>query len=108
MAIDGVTGAVLWELGGRAGDFEDLSEGRATGFSWQHDARWLDEEAGILSLFDNGVAWPHVDAPYSQGRVVRLDFTARTAELLHAYPSLQRARASSQGSVQVLDLGAEG
>ncbi|KAK5708195.1 hypothetical protein LTR97_000735 [Elasticomyces elasticus] len=105
MGIDGKTGEVMWELGGHSEDFEDLSDGLASDFSWQHDARWLDEEAGIMTLFDNGVAWPHVDAPYSEGRVIRVDVEKHTAELLHTYVSLQHARSSSQGSVQFIDTG---
>ena len=105
MLIDGRTGDVMWELGGHSDDFEDLSDGAASDFSWQHDARWLDEEAGLMTLFDNGVAWPHVDAPYSEGRVIRVDAEKHTAELLHSYVSLQHARSSSQGSVQFLDTG---
>lgn len=39
--IDGKSGEVLWQLGGAHNDFKDLSEGLATDFSWQHDARWI-------------------------------------------------------------------
>ncbi|KAK0353840.1 hypothetical protein LTR02_010564 [Friedmanniomyces endolithicus] len=105
MSINGVTGEVMWQLGGHSEYFTDLSNGLASDFSWQHDARWLDEEAGILTLFDNGVAWPHVDAPYSQGKVILLDLENRTAELLHSYTTLQHVRSSSQGSVQFIDIG---
>ncbi|KAF2774079.1 hypothetical protein EJ03DRAFT_240441, partial [Teratosphaeria nubilosa] len=100
--IDGKTGNVLWALGGDATDFVDLSHGAASGFSWQHDARWLSEEDGVISLFDNSYAWPHTDGPYSQGRIIQLDQTNGTATLLHSYLSLQHARSSSQGSVQLL------
>lgn len=100
MTIDGRTGEILWELGGHSDDFTDLSDGKASGFSWQHDARWLSEEEGLLSLFDNGVAWPHVDVPYSEGRIIQLDLANRTATLMHEFLSLARPRSSSQGSVQ--------
>ncbi|KAK5138535.1 hypothetical protein LTR08_000123 [Meristemomyces frigidus] len=107
MCIDGQTGDVLWQLGGRSTDFRDLSQGKASDFSWQHDARWLSEEDGLLSLFDNGVAWPHVDVPYSEGRIIHIDVTNRTATLLHSYRSLASPRSSSQGSVQPIS-GAHG
>ncbi|GAB1734346.1 hypothetical protein NU195Hw_g7656t1 [Hortaea werneckii] len=99
MTVDGKSGEVLWELGGHSTDFEDLSDGKASGFSWQHDARWLDEEEGLLSLFDNGVAWPHVDVPYSEGRIIKLDLDAMTAELVQNFISPSHPRSSSQGSI---------
>jgi hypothetical protein len=37
--IDGETGSVIWTLGGKQNDFQDLSEGSAIDFAWQHDAR---------------------------------------------------------------------
>ncbi|KAK5128956.1 hypothetical protein LTR85_000289 [Meristemomyces frigidus] len=107
MCIDGKTGDVLWELGGRSEDFLDLSDGKASDFSWQHDARWLSEEEVLLSVFDNGVAWPHVDAPYSEGLVIKMDIENRTAALVQSYRSPSRPRSSSQGSVQPIK-GADG
>ncbi|KAK5116460.1 hypothetical protein LTR62_008009 [Meristemomyces frigidus] len=102
MTINGVTGQVMWELGGRSDEFKDLSNGKASDFSWQHDARWVDEEQGILSLFDNGYAWPHFNAPYSEGRFIKINFEAQTAELIQSFPSSGHALSSSQGSVQVI------
>lgn len=96
------TGEILWVLGGDRNEFKDLSDGAATNFKWQHDARWISEEDGILTLFDNSEAGVlHVDAPYSQGRMLRLDVKNRTATLLHSYVSLQQTRTPSQGSLQV-------
>lgn len=99
MTVDGKTGEILWELGGHSTDFEDLSDGKASGFSWQHDARWINEDEGLISLFDNGVAWPHVDVPYSEGRIIKLDFDAMTAELVQNFVSPSHPRSSSQGSI---------
>nr|POE86519.1 hypothetical protein CFP56_46703 [Quercus suber] len=98
--IEGGSGNVLWALGGHATDFLDVSHGAATNFRWQHDARWLSEDDGIISLFDNGVAWPHMDAPHSQGLMIQLNTTDKTVSLLHSYQSLQHTRSSSQGSLQ--------
>jgi hypothetical protein len=100
--INGTSGEVIWGLGGHTDDFMDLSNGAASDFSWQHDARWLNREDGVISLFDNSYAWPHSNAPNSQGRIIQLDFEKRTAKLLHSFVSLQHARSSSQGSVQLL------
>ena len=65
--VESMTGNILWKLGSDAGDFEDLSQGDATGFQWQHDARWISEDEAIISLFDNGITHKHPDAAYSQG-----------------------------------------
>lgn len=97
------TGEILWILGGRDNQFKDLSDGRATDFKWQHDARWVSEEEGILTLFDNSKAGPlHVDAPNSRAMFIKLDIPNRTAKLVQSLESLQRILASSQGSVQML------
>jgi hypothetical protein len=110
--IDGQSGEVLWQLGGRHNDFTDLSEGLATDFSWQHDARWIglpsdaNGEKGVytISFFANGMAGPlHVDATHSNGRIVRIDTNVMTAELLQSFDSYHsRILASSQGSVEIL------
>lgn len=39
--INGTTGDIIWILGGKRNSFEDLSDGRATAFAWQHDARMV-------------------------------------------------------------------
>ena len=109
--IDGKSGEVLWQLGGAHNDFKDLSEGLATDFSWQHDARWIglpsdpNGEKGIytISFFANGMAGVlHVDATHSNARIVRLDTNAMTAELLQSFSNYQHTLASSQGSVEIL------
>ena len=102
--IDGTTGKPIWTLGGGYNDFDDLSDGLASAFTWQHHARWLSQEEGLLSLFDNGCAGPlHVDRPYSKGTILQLDVANRTATHLQSYLSLQHTRAASQGSVQLLE-----
>lgn len=96
-------GDLLWVLGGRRNQFTDLSGGDALDFKWQHDARWVSEEEGIVSLFDNKEAGPlHVDGYNSRGMMLQLDVANRTVELLHTYESLDQTRAPSQGSMQVL------
>ncbi|KAF2487647.1 ASST-domain-containing protein [Neohortaea acidophila] len=106
--INGSSGEIIWILGGHrsTNQFTDLSDGKATGFQWQHHARWLSFEDKILSLLDNGIAGPlHVDAPYSKGLILQLDTNKFTAEVLHEYISLGKARAASQGSLQRLPNG---
>lgn len=56
--IDRMTGAVLWQLGGRQNEFTFVNEtmidnnGMPQAFAFQHDARRLPN--GNLTLFDNG------------------------------------------------------
>lgn len=106
--INGTTGETIWILGGgeQSNQFTDLSDGLATGFQWQHHARWISEDEGVLSIMDNGVAGPlHVDAPYSKGILIGLDQEKLTATHLQSYISLEKAKAASQGSVQLLPNG---
>lgn len=97
------TGETLWILGGRDNQFTDLSDGKATNFKWQHDARWISESDGLLSLFDNEKAGAlHVDAARSRALILQIDVQNRTVTLLHEYFSAEGILAASQGSVQVL------
>ncbi|OCT54898.1 Arylsulfotransferase [Cladophialophora carrionii] len=99
----GPDGQMLWILGGQRNQFQDLSGGEALTFRWQHDARWVDEEAGIITLFDNKEGGPlHIDGPYSRGMMLQLDVPNRTVTFLHSYISLHHTRAPSQGSTQYL------
>lgn len=103
ICISGTTGEILWGFGGRATDIEDLDDGTASDFRWQHDARWIDEENGILGVFDNGGTERHCDhTPYSRGRIIQLDVENKTARNLHSYASHDLLRATSQGSFQFL------
>ncbi|KAK4619983.1 hypothetical protein CLAFUW4_11465 [Fulvia fulva] len=96
-------GETLWILGGRDNQFKDLSDGKATDFRWQHDARWFSEKDGIITLFDNQKAGPlHKDASHSRALFIQLDIPNKTAKLVHELSSLQGILASSQGSVQTL------
>ncbi|KAK3691322.1 hypothetical protein LTR37_018683 [Vermiconidia calcicola] len=103
ICVSSTTGEILWGFGEPSADFEDLSDDKASGFRWQHDARWVDEEKGILGLFDNALEERHwYDAPYSEGKLIHLDVHNKTAKLLHSYKSLQSARSTSQGSFQYI------
>lgn len=101
--VDGRTGDVLWTLGGKVNDFTDLSNGVATDFSWQHDARWLDDNT--VTLFDNTAHVNRDAEASSRGMRIRLDYTARTAELEVAYHHPQTLKSTSQGNMQTLDNG---
>ncbi|KAH6962658.1 ASST-domain-containing protein [Ilyonectria sp. MPI-CAGE-AT-0026] len=93
--INGVTGEIIWNLGGPNNEFEDLSDGDATNFSWQHHARYL-------SLFDNGGSMIEA-ASESRGILLDLDIDRRTATLRVSYYHPQQMRSLSQGDVQILE-----
>ena len=101
--IDGKTGDILWHLGGKNNSFNDLSNGRATNFKWQHDARWRNHDMSI-SIFDNSAYFgDNVDA--ARGIIVALDTTYMTAELSAEYDHPDGYIAESQGSLQILSNG---
>ncbi|EPS29320.1 hypothetical protein PDE_04269 [Penicillium oxalicum 114-2] len=103
VSIDGVTGDVLWTLGGKTNDFEDLSSGQATGFSWQHDARW--QGTNRITLFNNAANGDLSQQKISFGALIELDLVNRRAELVQTYYHPQQLAAVSQGNVQILDSG---
>ncbi|GLA19044.1 hypothetical protein AnigIFM62618_006706 [Aspergillus niger] len=99
--IDKDTGEVLWTLGGKLNEFHDLSDGQATNFAWQHDARW--HANNTLTLFDNASHSNDDPDNESRGVVIDLDVAARQASLRAEYYHPQQMRSLSQGNVQVLD-----
>ncbi|KAH6889139.1 ASST-domain-containing protein [Thelonectria olida] len=100
--VDGQTGDILWNLGGQDNEFQDLSEGAATNFSWQHHARWHNDTQSI-SLFDNRGASTIEGPSESRGMVVDVDVDSRTAVLRASYYHPQQMTSLSQGNVQILD-----
>ncbi|KXL46608.1 hypothetical protein M433DRAFT_208855 [Acidomyces richmondensis BFW] len=107
--ISGQNGSILWALGGdveEPQDFEDISDGEATSFKWQHDARIISEDdkgAMAISLFDNRISRrDYSDRRGSQGRIIRLNLDRRTVELDIVFSSLNKIRSTSQGSVQIV------
>lgn len=99
--LDGRTGEILWILGGGRNGFEDLSDGRATNFAGQHDARWHDNYT-IITLFDNGADYETHDAEWSRGMRLAVNTTSKTVELLVEYIDPGHTLSESQGSLQVL------
>ncbi|KAM0275759.1 hypothetical protein ACHAQH_007445 [Verticillium albo-atrum] len=98
--IDARNGQVLWQLGGAANNFTDLSDGAATSFSWQHHASWVDDST--ISVFDNGAYNTLRTENHSSGLMIGLDVANMTAELKQSYVSPQKFSVGSQGSVQKL------
>lgn len=82
-----------------------------TKFCFQHHARWLEQEGDVevISLYDNSAhGTEHGDgsevhtAPTSSGKILRLNTTAWTADLVGGYFPPDDLRSKSQGSTQVL------
>lgn len=92
-------GAVVWRLGGALSDFAIVDD-PWKGFSWQHDARRLDN--GDILLFDNG----HDHEP-RESRVVayRLDEGRRTATRTWEYRHEPPVYSRIGGSVRRLANG---
>jgi hypothetical protein len=97
--LDRETGEVLWQLGGRGGDFQ---MGRDTRFCFQHDARRAGP--GRISLFDNA-AGPPVLRPRSRGLVLDVDETAKRVRLARQYRHPGGLLAFNQGSARILPNG---
>lgn len=105
--ISGETGEVLWQLGGKANSFQDMSGGKATSFIGQHDAHWApDGNHKAITLFDNRADWTYHTEHLSLGTRVELDFEQMTATLGAQYSNSQSGLISvSQGSYQTLPNG---
>ncbi|KAG9257191.1 ASST-domain-containing protein [Emericellopsis atlantica] len=101
-------GRPLWTLGGDHSQFKDLSDGRATDFTWQHDARFIDADETTITMFDNH--GEHTGACgetpcASRGLEIKIDTVAMTAELIHEYFHPQHVDAGAMGGVQKLPNG---
>jgi hypothetical protein len=102
--VDGRTGDVIWVLGGKKNMFDDLSDGRATSFGFQHDARWANNYTEI-TIFDNSDDGGFSDKSHPRGVRVKIDQLTMTAELVHEYKNPTRLAAASQGSMRDLPNG---
>ncbi|MFR9729749.1 arylsulfotransferase family protein [Saccharopolyspora sp. MS10] len=96
--IDRATGEVTWRLNGRRSDFE---MGPDAPFAWQHDCRRRGD--GTLTLFDNAAAAP--GRGRSRALSLRVDETARSAEVVRSHESPEGLLAPNQGNTQLLGDG---
>jgi Arylsulfotransferase (ASST) len=110
--VDHRSGAVLWQLGGKASSFtlqaapgQKLNTAGAI-FAWQHDAEAHGNNT--YTLFDNesaGIANTGTDAlsefPTSRSVTVKVDPRARTATLVGSFNQPEGLLAPSQGNAQV-------
>ncbi|CZR65053.1 uncharacterized protein PAC_14953 [Phialocephala subalpina] len=103
--IDGRNGEVLWQLGGKHNSFTDLSDGKATNFAYQHNARWNSDHTGI-TLFDNSARYGHPPIrDNSRGLHILLDLVNMTATLKQEYANSEKLSSISQGNIQILPSG---
>lgn len=109
--IDGRSGEVIWTLGGRTTSFEDLSNGAASNFTYQHHARYhgfdeLDRSnySIVISVFDNAKFQRHKSqALQSRGILISLDLAAMTATLIQEFKNPAfHTLSQSQGNMQVM------
>jgi hypothetical protein len=103
--INGTNGDIIWTMGGKDNDFEDKSDGQATNFAWQHDARWRNTDLTEMTLFDNGAAdWVKTENE-TRGLWLSIDYDDMSVTLKQDYISPEGMLSISQGSVQVLSNG---
>ena len=103
--INGTNGDVIWTMGGKDNQFEDKSDGQATNFAWQHDARWRNTDLTEMTLFDNGAAdWVKTENE-TRGLWLSIDYDDMSVTLKQDYISPEGILSISQGSVQVLSNG---
>lgn len=99
VCVSGQTGEILWQLGGKNNDFDDLNG--ATNFAWQHHVTWRGNNT--ISLFDNHANNVfHSPGKHSRGMIIRLDMEKMTATLVQTYTHPDEILNVSQGSVQII------
>lgn len=98
--LDRRTGEVIWRLGGKRSDYSLTRDAR---FTWQHDARRVDDRT--ITVFDNGFDGKTKSESQSRGVVLDVDSTRRTVRLRRAYLHPEALLADAMGSVEVLPDG---
>ncbi|KAI0018002.1 Arylsulfotransferase-domain-containing protein [Xylariomycetidae sp. FL0641] len=101
--LSGKDGSRIWQVGGKNNSFTDLSDGRATNFGFQHDARFTDETMTEITLFDNHDL--HVGASPTPGCTedctralrVRIDTDAMTVQVVSEWYHPASVQAWAQG-----------
>jgi hypothetical protein len=109
--VDRHSGAVIWQLGGKASSFtiqaapgQSLNQANEI-FGWQHDPEALGH--GIYTVFDNESAGAAntgqgstAEFGLSRAVVFKLDTSAHTATLLDSFDQPEALTAPSQGNAQ--------
>lgn len=111
--INGTTGAIIWQLGGKSGNF---TLGDQVEFAFQHDARFHgkseDGTKEIISLYDNSAHGTENGKgkevhfyKYSRGKIIEVDTVTWEATLVQAFNPPDNLLSKSQGSTQLLPNG---
>ncbi|KAG0647534.1 hypothetical protein D0Z07_6549 [Hyphodiscus hymeniophilus] len=99
VCISGKTGDILWQLGGKNNEFNDLNH--ALDFAWQHHVTWHGNNT--LTLFDNHANNVfHMPSSHSKGMLIHLDMDSKTARLIQKFVHPDKILNVSQGSVQLV------
>ncbi|KAI0969451.1 Arylsulfotransferase-domain-containing protein [Xylaria arbuscula] len=108
--INGTDGSRIWQVGGVNNSFKDLSDGKATSFGFQHDARFVDDTEAEITLFDNHAM--HVTSPTpgctqdcTRGVRIALDYDAMEVRLVSEFYHPESVQAWAQGGYQLLPNG---
>lgn len=115
--INGTDGSIVWRLDGKNSSF---TLGENVTFCFQHHARFHPElkteddgeDIEIISLYDNSAHGSEDGrknevhtAATSSGKIIKLNTTAWTAELVKGFYPPDNLRSKSQGSTQLLPNG---
>jgi len=95
-------GKPIWTLGGKVNQFQDLSQGNALSFGFQHHVRVRDSDMTELFMFDNhGVANSvGCQANCSRGLYLHLDQSAKTVRVASENYHPQSLATAAEGSWQ--------
>ncbi|KAF5389188.1 hypothetical protein D9757_003417 [Collybiopsis confluens] len=97
----GPNGNVIWTIGGKN---SSVTMNANTGFGWQHDARWRNNEKQI-SIFDNaGTSWEQ-DSTTSRGILLDYDAAGNSVSLSTVWLPFNQTVSESQGNVGMMDSG---
>jgi hypothetical protein len=97
----GSDGNIIWTIGGKN---SSVIMNNDTGFAWQHDARWRNNQTQI-SLFDNaGTAW-ELDSTNSRGIILDFDEAGNSVTLNTSFLPYNVTVSESQGNIGPLDSG---
>lgn len=104
--IDGKDGHPIWILGSKLNQFRDLSDGKATSFSWQHHARYYQNESHI-TMFDNHGEHTGTceEECRSRGLHLEIDQAEMTVRLVKEYFHPDHVDAGAMGGFQSLPSG---